>query len=124
MNLDDYRADIDRIDRELVEKLEERMHVAEKIAVYKKEHDLPITDELRERALLDKITDMSSPDMALYNRMLWGTLMDMSKDHQRKDHKGDSGDDAEGISGSGRSCVSGRGGSILSGGLRQAVQNA
>ena len=24
MNLDDYRADIDRIDRELVEKLEER----------------------------------------------------------------------------------------------------
>lgn len=90
MKLDDYRADIDRIDRELVEKLEERMHVAEKIAVYKKEHDLPITDELRERALLDKITDMSSPDMALYNRMLWGTLMDMSKDHQRKATQGDS----------------------------------
>ena len=90
MNLDDYRADIDRIDRELVEKLEERMHVAEKIAVYKKEHDLPITDELRERALLEKITDMSSPDMALYNRMLWGTLMDMSKDHQRKATQGDS----------------------------------
>ncbi len=90
MNLDDYRADIDRIDKELVEKLEERMRISEAIARFKSEHNLPITDELRERDLLDRITEMSSADMALYNRMLWGSIMAMSKDHQKKSAQGDS----------------------------------
>lgn len=84
MDISDYRKAIDKIDRELVEKIEERMRVAEKIAEYKKEKDLPITDYLRERQLLDKICDLSSEDMAGYNRIMFSTLMEVSKDHQRK----------------------------------------
>lgn len=84
MDINDYRKSIDKIDRELVEKLEERMRVAEKIAEFKKENNLPITDHLRERQLLDKICDLSSSDMAGYNRIMFSTLMEVSKDHQRK----------------------------------------
>ena len=64
MALEEYRNEIDRIDRELIEKLEERMRVAEKIAAYKKENGSRIFDPLRERALLDKVTALSAADMA------------------------------------------------------------
>lgn len=84
MDINDYRKAIDSIDRQLVEKLEERMRVAEKIAKYKEEQGLPIIDYSRERALLDKIGELSSPDMAVYNRLMFSTIMEMSKDHQRK----------------------------------------
>ena len=84
MALEEYRNEIDRIDRELIEKLEERMRVAEKIAAYKKENGSRIFDPLRERALLDKVTALSAPDMASYNRILFRSIMEMSKDHQAK----------------------------------------
>ena len=82
--LDDYRRELDQIDREIVEKLEERMRTAEKIAVYKKENALPVLDALREREKIDQITEMAAEDMASYTRILYNTIMEMSKDHQRK----------------------------------------
>ncbi len=82
MKIDDYRARIDAIDHELVEKLEERMRTAEKIAEYKQENGLRILDPVRERSLLDRIQEMSSPDLAYYNRMLFSSIMEMSRDHQ------------------------------------------
>ena len=83
-SLDDYRRELDQIDREIVEKLEERMRTAEKIAVYKKENALPVLDALREREKIDQITEMAAEDMASYTRILYNTIMEMSKDHQRK----------------------------------------
>lgn len=82
-SLTDYRDEIDLIDRKIVEAFDERMRVAEKIATYKKEKKLPVTDLIRESEKLDKITDMASPDMALYTRLLYNMIMEMSKDHQR-----------------------------------------
>ena len=83
-SLDDYRRELDQIDREIVEKLEERMRTAEKIAVYKKENALPVLDALREREKIDQITEIAAEDMASYTRILYNTIMEMSKDHQRK----------------------------------------
>ena len=83
-SLDDYRRELDQIDREIVEKLEERMRTSEKIAVYKKENALPVLDALREREKIDQITEMAAEDMASYTRILYNTIMEMSKDHQRK----------------------------------------
>lgn len=83
-NLEEYREKIDEIDRTLIEKVDERMRVAEGIAKYKQANDLEIVDPLRERALMEKITEDSANDMAYYNRMLFSLLMEMSADHQRQ----------------------------------------
>lgn len=83
-NIEDYRKNIDTIDKEIVEKLEERMRVAENIAKYKQENGLPVVDIIREREKLEEITEMASDDMASYSRILYNTIMEMSKDHQRK----------------------------------------
>ena len=83
-NLEEYREKIDEIDRTLIEKVDERMRVAEGIAKYKQANNLEIVDPLRERALMEKITEDSASDMAYYNRMLFSLLMEMSADHQRQ----------------------------------------
>ena len=44
MELSDYRVQIDRIDRQLVELFAQRMETAAGIAAYKKEHGLPVLD--------------------------------------------------------------------------------
>ena len=48
MELSDYRVQIDRIDRQLVELFAQRMETAAGIAAYKKEHGLPVLDPIRE----------------------------------------------------------------------------
>ena len=83
-NIEDYRKNIDNIDKEIVEKLEERMRVAENIAKFKQDNNLPVIDIIREREKLEEITEMASDDMASYARILYNTIMEMSKDHQRK----------------------------------------
>ena len=82
--LDDYRVEIDSIDKELVELLDKRMRVSKKIGSYKKENNLPVADLVRERVKLDKVTEMANEDMASYTRLLYNLIMDMSKDHQMK----------------------------------------
>lgn len=84
MDITDYRKQIDEIDRELLAKLDERMRVAEKIAEYKREKGLRVSDPVRERQLLDKITDISKDDMVYYSRMMFNLIIEMSCDHQRK----------------------------------------
>lgn len=84
MTLDEYRVKIDAIDEEIVKKLDERMRVAEEIAKYKKENNLSVLDAYREREKIDKITKIAADDMASYTRVLYNTIMELSKDHQRK----------------------------------------
>ena len=55
MELSDYRAQIDRIDAELLQLFAERMQTAAGIAAYKKSHGLPVLDAGREREKLDSI---------------------------------------------------------------------
>lgn len=82
MTIDESRKEINVIDGKLVELLEKRMRAAEDIAEYKKEHGLPIEDARREREHLDEISEKSSPDLAGYNRILFRSIFEMSKDHQ------------------------------------------
>lgn len=84
MTLDDYRVKIDQIDKEIIKKMEERMRIAEGIAKYKKENGVPVLDAYREREKLEQITEIASDDMASYAKILYNTVMELSKDHQRK----------------------------------------
>ncbi len=84
MELNDYRERIDKIDAVIVEKFQERMRVAGEIAEFKKEHDMPVKFEEREKEVIEKAVAMAEDDMATYCRMLYNNIMEMSKDYQRK----------------------------------------
>ena len=84
MKLDEIRAEIDSIDKELVSLFIKRMNCAAAVAEYKKENSLPILDASRERALLNKISDLSGEEFEEYTRTLYSTILDLSKSYQYK----------------------------------------
>ena len=84
MNLNEIRTEIDAIDKELVELFKRRMNCAALVAEYKKENSLPILDASRERALLNKISDLSGEEFEEYTRTLYSTILDLSKSYQYK----------------------------------------
>ena len=55
MELNELRAEIDRIDPELVRLFCERMQVSSGVAEYKRANRMPVLDPVRERALLAKV---------------------------------------------------------------------
>jgi chorismate mutase len=65
MNLDELRAEIDQIDKDMMELFKKRMHVSFLIGQYKKEHQLPVLDVKREFELLEK------RKQALQDEALW-----------------------------------------------------
>lgn len=56
-NLDDYRNEIDSIDKEMTELFERRMDVVLKVAKYKKDNKLPILHNKREEQVLEKAVE-------------------------------------------------------------------
>ena len=59
MELKDYRAAIDGIDRELLALFARRLALCGEIAGWKKEHGLPVLDEAREREKLAAVAVQS-----------------------------------------------------------------
>lgn len=55
MDLKQIRAEIDQIDRQLVDLLEQRMNRITEVVQYKKEKQLSILDKRREKQVLDKV---------------------------------------------------------------------
>ena len=55
MDLSTWRTQIDQLDRELLERLNQRMRCALEIGRIKREHGRPIRDPEREMALLQKL---------------------------------------------------------------------
>ena len=53
-SLEDYRKEIDSIDRELISLFEKRMNVAIKVGEYKKERNLPVFNAKREEEVIEK----------------------------------------------------------------------
>ncbi len=84
MDINELREKIDGIDSQIISLFEERMNVCEGIAKYKTENKLPVFDSERERKLLGKVYDMSSKEIAPYSRVLFTTIMDLSKSYQNK----------------------------------------
>lgn len=85
MEIEALRGEIDRIDDELVSLFLERMGVSLKVAQYKQAHKLPVLDRTRERALLSRVAAKSDDaDMQLYIRLLYASLLGLSRSYQRK----------------------------------------
>lgn len=81
--LEDSRKKIDETDKEIVRLFKERMKTAADIVEYKKANGLPIHDPQRERQLLSKIADLSGSEFADYGKVLYSTIMSLSKSYQR-----------------------------------------
>lgn len=84
MNLDELRAEIDKIDDQLINLFQKRMEVASKIGQYKKENGLPVLNSQREREILNNIADKSKTEMKSYLRVLYSLLFELSRSYQEK----------------------------------------
>lgn len=62
MDLQQLRAQIDAIDRQLVSLLEQRMDVSTGVAQYKQAHGLPVLDRSREAEKLASVRAMCRPE--------------------------------------------------------------
>lgn len=84
MDIQELRKQINDIDEQLVKAFDARMKVALEIGKYKKENGLPVFDPARERAVLDKQTSAVDEDMAMYVKLLYNTLFDLSRSYQQR----------------------------------------
>lgn len=83
--LEEMRAEIDRIDREMAKLFEERMALAGEVADYKKENGLPVFDPVREAEILARAGErVSDPALAQSYRTFQGQVMRISRNHQHK----------------------------------------
>lgn len=84
MELNELRNQIDSIDKELVSLFIERMECSAHVAEYKREHNMPVLDASRERALLTKISEISGTEFEEYTRTLYSTILSLSRSYQHK----------------------------------------
>jgi len=87
MDISELRKEIDRLDRQLVHLFVERMHIAEQVAQYKKERDLPIFVPEREAEKLESVAELAGPDMADYTKELYNKIFELSRTHQENINK-------------------------------------
>jgi chorismate mutase/prephenate dehydratase len=82
MDLQDYRAQIDKVDDALLLLFKERMGISRKIAQYKKEHGLPALDAGREKEKLVAIGEAAGEELRPYANKLYSTLFEISRAYQ------------------------------------------
>ncbi|MBR7142430.1 MAG: chorismate mutase [Clostridia bacterium] len=82
MDMTQLRARIDEVDEQLVKLFNQRMDTVRQIAEYKKAHDLPVMDALREREKLTRIAETVGEDTRDYVRVLYSLLFELSRSYQ------------------------------------------
>lgn len=79
-NLDDFRKEIDYIDKELVALFEKRINVATKIAEYKQENNLPIFNSKREKEVIEKnIKNLNNNLYGDITKRFFENIMELSR---------------------------------------------
>lgn len=84
MELSDYRKELDNIDTQLLELFKQRMNTVKGVAQYKKEHNLPILQQNRERDILAKVAADAGEELEDYARTFFATIMDTSRSYQTR----------------------------------------
>lgn len=83
MELHELREQIDATDEQLLTLFQARMDLAAQVALYKKEHRLPILNKERERLILASLDHRCRPELLPYARRLYEQLLRLSRDYQR-----------------------------------------
>lgn len=82
-DLSKIREEINEIDGQIVALWKKRMEICLDVAKYKKENNLPILDENREKALLNRVGALAGEDLDSYCRELYEKIMSISRDYQQ-----------------------------------------
>jgi len=89
IKLNELREKIDCVDEKLLRAFEERMDVVSEIAALKKSGGIPIMDHKREVEKLKAISEKANPKTEYHARILFNTLMDLSRSYQRSALRGE-----------------------------------
>ncbi len=81
MELDGIRSQIDAVDEQLLRLFVERMELSDRVAAYKGEHALPLTNKAREREILARVSAEAGA-WEPYAYQLFTTLFELSKARQ------------------------------------------
>ncbi len=82
-DLKQYREQLDSIDLEIIKLFEKRMSIIKDVAKYKKENNLPILDETREKMMLQKnLKKLNNAELKEYYKAILKTYLDVSKKYQ------------------------------------------
>lgn len=85
MDLNEAREVIDRVDKELVPLIEQRMEAVVSVGKYKKEHGLPVLDASREKVVLEKIGSyVENKDFEASIQQIFQAVMDTTKEYQQE----------------------------------------
>ena len=82
MDLQEYRAQLDQIDDQMVSLFKRRMETVRQVADYKKEHHAPVLNASRERDILYRVTGACGEELQEYTKILFSTLLELSRDYQ------------------------------------------
>jgi chorismate mutase/prephenate dehydratase len=82
MDITDYEAQIDKVDAEMLRLFKERMEISGRIALYKRERGIPVSDAARERGKLGAMGEKAGEDYRSYSYMLYSMLFEISRAHQ------------------------------------------
>jgi chorismate mutase len=86
MSLEELRAEIRDIDRDIVELIARRTYVADTIAQVKAQQDLPTTDEAQEQAVMDRAGENAEQFDVDANlvKAIFRLLIELNKVEQRE----------------------------------------
>lgn len=83
--LEDVRAELDGVDRELVRLFERRMALSREVARYKLAHGMPVLDAAREeRVLASRAAMLEDPSLGEDVRVLYSCIMALSRGEQER----------------------------------------
>jgi chorismate mutase len=85
LNLEQLRAQIDQLDKEIIEKIAQRQRVVEEVRGFKQQHNTPVFDAKREEWLHEyhaKLSETYNVSIEFIQR-LFNLIMDESKRIQK-----------------------------------------
>ncbi len=85
-SLSDYRKEIDEINRAILSLHEQRLEVVKKVSAYKQRNALPILQPDREKAVIGEMCQATRPEYAGGTKVLFETLMSISREFQYTEH--------------------------------------
>lgn len=84
MDLTELRVEMDGIDRGLTELFQRRMELSARIARYKAEKGLAVTDPKREEEKLQAVSELVAPEFSEDVQTLYRLLIELSKGYQNR----------------------------------------
>ncbi len=84
MDLDTLRLEINEIDEQIIQLFCRRMEIVEQVADYKIRHGLPVYHPDREQQVIERVSQKAGPRLADSAKVLYTTMMDVSKSLQHK----------------------------------------